>query len=248
MNLFFSSIYLAWADTRARYKKSVLGPLWLTLTSLIGVLGLSIVWSNLLQEDQKSFIPSLSIGLMTWQMISGILNDAPGSFIRFAHIIRNIQMPLWFFTIRSISKHLINFIHNLIIPIGVIWYFDLPIQAISLLSLIGLALVMGNLYWITYVLGFIGSRFRDIEWAIQSMIPLLFFISPVIFRPDRLPQALNIIWLNPLSYFIEAIRAPLLGQIPSMNTYIILVGMLLSGMLLMLIVKKRCAQRLPFWI
>ena len=96
MSLFLNAIYLAWSDTRARYSKSVLGPFWITLMNLIGVLGLSVVWSRLLHEDPKSFIPSVAIGLLVWQLISGVLVEAPPSFVRYAHIIRNVRVPLGF--------------------------------------------------------------------------------------------------------------------------------------------------------
>ena len=60
---------------------------------------------------------------------------------------------------------------------------------------------------------------------------MLFFISPVIYRADRLPMGLNLVWLNPLSYFIEAIRTPLLNNLPHANTYPVLLGMLTIGSL-----------------
>ena len=148
---------------------------------------------------------------------------------------------------RSLSRHIINFLHNLVIPIGVLWYFDMSISPQMLgPTLLGLVGVLCNLYWIIYVLGLLGARFRDIEWGVQAFVPLLFFISPVIFRPDRLPEGLNIIWWNPLSYFIEAMCAPVLGSMFPTYTYVVLGTLCVTGFVLILCLRG--AQRLVFWM
>ncbi len=71
MMLIQNAIYLAWADTKARYKKSVIGPFWATLANVFGVLGLGLVWGHLLNQDMNTFIPQLTVGLIVWQLIDG---------------------------------------------------------------------------------------------------------------------------------------------------------------------------------
>jgi ABC-type polysaccharide/polyol phosphate export permease len=58
------ALYFAWSDTKARYKRSVLGPFWLVLSTMVGVVGLGVIWSVLLKVDRREFIPSLTIGLI----------------------------------------------------------------------------------------------------------------------------------------------------------------------------------------
>lgn len=248
MSLVKNALHLAWMDVKARYKKSILGPFWMTFGNLIAVVGLGIVWSSLLGEDPKTFIPAISIGLILWQLLASTIGEGTSAFIRQASIIRNVAMPVWFFTIRAVARQIINFLHNLIIIVGVVWYFDLPVTSTTWLILPGILLVVLNLYWITYIIGVLGARFRDIEFLVNSFLPLLFFVSPVIFRADRLPAGLEIIWLNPLSYFIEIVRAPLLGNVPSINTYLIMIGFLIGGSLLTFWFDQRYAKRLAFWV
>lgn len=248
MSLLFNASYLAWSDTKARYKKSILGPFWLTLTNLIGILGLSLVWGTLLKEEMSTFVPSLTIGMIVWQLVAGTIGDAPTTFVRQASVIRNVAMPNWFFVVRGITKQVINFLHNIVIIVGVVVYYDFPLTATMLLSVVGLLLVILNLFWMTFLLGFLGARFRDIEWAITAILPLLFFVSPVIFKPDHLPEGLEIIWLNPLSYFIEVVRAPFLGVIPDMHTYIVMLSLLVSGGLLSLWLAVKKGKRVAYWV
>lgn len=248
MSLLHNAVYLAWADTKARYKKSVLGPFWPTLTNLLGVLGLSLVWASLLKENMSAFVPSLAVGLIVWQLISGVIVDGPGTFVRQSAMIRNVAIPAWFFVSRNLARHLINLLHNLVIIVGVMLYFQTPVNAYTWLVIPGFVLVVLNLFWMLYLLGLLGARFRDIEHLINGIVPMLFFISPVIYRADRLPIGLNIVWLNPLSYLIEAIRTPLLGHAPHENTYLVLVLMLLIGGTLTWWHQRAHGRQLAFWV
>lgn len=246
--LIINAVYLAWADTKARYKKSVLGPFWIVLTNLIGVIGLSVVWAQLFNQDIRQFAPTLAIGLIVWQLIAGVLGVAPGAFCREHHMIRNVALPIWFFAMRLLARHVINFAHNLVIVAGVVWYFDLPLSASTLMVVPALVLVIANLFWVIGLLGMLGARFRDIELAVQSVLPLLFFISPVMLRADRLSAGEAPIWGNPLSYFIEAVRAPLLGHVTHAHAFTVLLALLLCGGLLTWLLIRAQGRRVAFWV
>ena len=246
--LFSNAIFLAWADTKARYKKSVLGPFWIVLTNFIGVIGLSIIWASLFNLSLQEFAPTLAIGLIIWQLVSSCLMDAPSAFSREGRMIRNLSMPVWFFAFRLLAKHVITFLHNLVIVAGVIWYFQLPLGWGLLESLLVMVLVAANLFWLVCLLGLVGARFRDVELAVQSIMPLLFFITPVMFKADKLPNAQALIWANPFSYFVEGVRAPLLGHAAHTNTLLVLVGMLLTGGLTTVVAMKTTGRRIAFWV
>lgn len=248
MSLFKSAAYLAWSDTRARYKKSVLGPWWLTFGNVIGIVGLSLVWARLLNETMSSFIPSLTIGMVTWQLVAGAIGEAPTTFVRHASIIRNVVIPSWFFVARALFRQLINLLHNLVIIIGVLVVFHVHVGPVALLSVVGLALVIANLYWIIFLMAMLGARFRDIEYLTNSLLPLLFFVSPVVFRPNRISVSLRIIWLNPLSHFIEVVRAPLLGAPAPWFSYVVMIAMLVIGSSLTILLQRSRGRRLAFWI
>jgi ABC-type polysaccharide/polyol phosphate export permease len=248
MKLFQNSVYLAWADTKARYKKSILGPFWPVLTNLIGVLGLSVVWANLLHENMTTFVPSLTLGLIAWQLISGTLIDGPVTFYRQAGMIKNVAIPAWFFVLRLLARHTINMLHNVVIVISVMFFFKVQITWTTLLVIPGLILVLLNLFWMMFLLGMLGARFRDIEHLVNSAVPLLFFVSPVVYRINRLPANLNIVWFNPLSYFIEVVRAPVLGHVPGHNAYMIMIVLFITGSLTTWAYYKSYAKRLAFWV
>ena len=72
--------FIAASDLRARYRRSVLGPFWMTLGTAAGTLGLGLVWSELLRMERASFVPSLTCGLILWQLLSGCILESTTTY------------------------------------------------------------------------------------------------------------------------------------------------------------------------
>lgn len=240
--------FMARGDLRARYKRSVLGPLWLTLGTAIGTLGLGVVWSELFKMDRKHFVPALTSGLIMWQLLSGCIVEATTTYWRQAAIIRNISVPLSIHPIQLVVKHLINFAHNLPVFIIVVILFDVPVTIYTLLAIPCLILIAANLLWIALLFSMLGARFRDLEYLVAAVMPMLMFLSPVFYRPNYLPISEGIIWLNPFSHLIELVRYPLLGSAPP--AFVVLTNVLfyVLGWLLTLYAFNAKRDRIAYWV
>lgn len=75
------------SDAKARYKRSRLGPFWLTLGAAIGVDGLGFAWNTLFKMDRAEFIPLLTAGLILWQFIAGVITESTTVFVASAQLI-----------------------------------------------------------------------------------------------------------------------------------------------------------------
>jgi len=169
------AFHFAWSDTKARYRRSLLGPMWLVLTTAIGVAGLGFLWSTLFKVDKAVFVPSLTVGIVVWQLISGCIIEGSTIFVRQANIIRNIKTPYIIFPIYLLIRQLINFTHNLVIVVLVLIIFPPASMGVQQLLLIpGLFLLVGNLFWVVTLIGLLSARFRDLEQFIVAIMPLLF--------------------------------------------------------------------------
>lgn len=240
--------FIAISDLQARYKRSVLGPIWLTIGTAAGSVGLGVLWSELLKIEAKSFIPSLTLGLILWQLISGIVSESAILFGRQASIIRNIKLPLGIHPFQLVFKHVINLLHNVPIFLILIIVFNLKISAVNLLFIPGLFLLILNLIWISFFISIVGARFRDMEFIVSAILPLLMFISPVFYRPNYIPFSEVIIWFNPLSHLIEIVRSPLLGSAAPNFVIYTNVGMLLFGGGFTLWLFNKKLNRIAFWV
>ena len=240
--------YMAWSDIRARYKRSILGPFWITLSTAIGVIGLGFIWSELFHMDRASFIPMLTIGLILWQFMSACITESTSVFTRQANIIRNLNLPLSLHPAQLVLRHLINLAHNfpLFIIVALILGGKFDLQ--SLLFIPSLLLVVCNLFWMSLMIGTLGARFRDLEYLIAMVMPLVMFLSPVMYRPNALPTLGKYMWFNPLADMIEIIRYPLLGQPTPAFIYLINLGMLVIGGGLSFALFNAKRNRLSFWV
>lgn len=242
------AFHFAWGDTKARYRRSVLGPLWIVLGTAIGVAGLGYLWSAILNVEPSTLVPSLTMGLVIWQLLTGVIVEAASTFPRHAQIIRNIQTPYTIFPTQLLMRHLINFAHNFIVVALVMAIYVRDLSWTQMLFLPNLCLVCINLIWISLLIALLGARFRDLELLIASIMPMLFFLSPVIYRPEHLQVEGWILLINPLAYFIEAIRDPLIGMVPGWHIYAGLVGMAVCGCTLTLWLFSKRYGRIAFWV
>ena len=102
-------------DIRQRYRRSSLGPFWLTISMgvLIGALGL--VFGNLFATPMKEFLPFLTIGLILWTLITTVLNEGCTGFTAAEAMIKQISLPLFTHILRVLWRNLIICAHNLAI-------------------------------------------------------------------------------------------------------------------------------------
>lgn len=240
--------YFAWGDTRARYRRSILGPFWIVLSTAVSVAGLGFLWSILLKEDASRLVPSLTIGLIIWQFISGCILEASSTFIRNAHFIRNMLVPYFIFPMHLIMRQVINLVHNLLVAIVVFMFFPPHLGFAQWLIVPGILLVLGNLCWIVLLLAIFGARFRDIEQIIGAAMPLFFFLSPIIYRSDQLGSYENIAWLNPFSYLLSLIRDPIIGITPPAFVYELALGSILIGGIVTLYQFGKRRGQIAFWV
>ena len=241
-------LYMAWSDVRARYKRSVLGPFWITISTAIGVVGMGFIWSELFHMERAVFIPLLTIGLILWQFISACITESTSIFYRQAHIIRNHNLPISIHPAQLLLRQLINLAHNIPLFFVVALLLGGKFDWQSLMCIPGLLLVVLNLYWISLMIGTLGARFRDLEYLITMVMPLLMFLSPVMYRPNALPTFGKYMWLNPITDMIEIIRYPLLGQPTPDFVYIVNIAMLLVGGSVTALLFNAKRNRIAFWV
>lgn len=242
------SLYFAWSDTKARYGRSILGPFWLVLSSAISIVGLGYLWSILFHQTPQQLIPSLTAGLIMWQFVSSSIIESPATFIRNAHYIRNMVLPYVNFINHQLCRQLINLAHNLILVIAVLIIYPPNLSSTQLLVIPGMTLVILNLMWMNIVIAIIGARFRDLEQIISAVMPLLFFITPIIFHYKQLTIGQQLIWLNPFSYFITLVRDPIIGFTPPLFVYTTSLTILILGWLIAIYLLGKNKRLIPFWI
>lgn len=220
---------LAWHDVVSRYRGSILGPFWITLSMGLMVGGIGFLYANLFKIPVHDFIPYVAIGIVFWGLISNVIVEGCGAFVGASGMLSQTSLPMMTFIWRTVLRNVINLAHHLVIIVGVLVIYDHWRQANAPLALVGVVLVMLNLGWICLATAMASARFRDIPQIVASITQFAMFMTPVFWLPGGRLVNHAILLLNPFHHMLEAVRAPLLGQAPSANTYLVLGAMALIG-------------------
>src|SRR5438105_2655551 len=220
---------LAWQDIRLRYRGSMLGPFWLTISTLVMVGAMGVIYSQLFRMDMSTYLPFLALGLIAWQLLSTTITEGCDTFLREAAVIQQVPMPFSIQAYRNVCRNFIVFAHNLVIvPIGLV-VFAIPFDWYVLEIIPGFVLLAINGLWISILLGLVSTRFRDVPPIVASVLQILFFMTPIIWPAEMLGRYQAIATYNPLFAAVDVVRAPLLGVATAETSWIILLLMTVLG-------------------
>lgn len=235
-------------DVRQRYRRSTLGPFWITLSLAVMVFALGLLYGQIFGQNLQVYLPFIAIGFIVWSLISSLILKGCETFISSAGMIRQLNAPLSIYAFREVWSAVISFAHNIWIFFAVAWWFDLQFSWSMLLSIPALLLILFNGFWIAILFGLLSARFRDIPLIIASIVQVVFFITPVIWRPEMLPERTLLLVLNPLYHMVEIIRAPLLGGVPSLENWYAVITISILGAAITFVFYSTYRWRIPYWL
>lgn len=241
---------LGWQDVRQRYRRSALGPFWLTISMgvMIGTIG--IVFGQIFKSPMTEFLPFLAAGMILWSFISSVISEGCTGFIAAEKIIKQLSIPLFVHILRMIWRNILILAHNIVIFPLVLLAVGKPLSWTALISIPGLLLVIVNLSWIALILGVICTRYRDLPQIVGSILQILFYLTPIMWMPNLLPEhaGLYLLDLNPVYHLLEVIRSPLLGQLPTATNWTVSLTLAFAGWVMALVVYGRYKRRIAYWL
>lgn len=242
-------LLLASQDIKQRYRRSTLGPFWLTISTAVTVYTMGFLYGHLFHVDLKSYLPHLATSIVCWSLLSSLINESTNVFIDAEAYLKNFSLPYSLYLFRLLSRNYIIFFHNLLALLPL--YFVFPgflnwkiIFLIPALFIIWLCLLVYGM-----IFGFLGARYRDFSQIMQSVMQIAFYMSPVMWMPESLPAKYQwLVWANPFYQVLEILREPLMGNFIPWDAWasVLLIGIL--GLMLGGSAFARYKSRLIFWI
>ena len=234
LNASFPRIGLAWSlashDVVSRYRGSILGPFWITLSMGLIVLGIGFLWGELFRVSIHDFIPFVAFGIVFFGTISGTINEGCDTFVQAAGMLSQTSLPMFTFVWRTVFRNLINLGHHLVIVLAVLVNIGFWRSANYPVAALGIVLMVVNVAWLSMLVAIVSARFRDIPQIVASITQAAALMTPVFWLPDRIsPEHRAILDLNPFYHLLQAIRAPLMGVGVAPHTYLILALMAALG-------------------
>ena len=240
---------LGWQEIKRRYRRTVIGPFWTTLSLGFFIFALGTVWARLWNQDPKTFLPFLCAGMLPWAMVSTMMIEGCQTFISGAEVIKQLRFPYTILSCTVVWRNVIVFLHNLLIFVAVGLYVGVPVTSATLLVVPGLALVCLNGVWAATLLGLLCARFRDIQQVVSSILQVALFITPIFFEAKQLgPQFARFVDFNPLFHYVDIVRSPLLGRWPAAWSWWATLSGTAAGWGITLWMFSRFRRRVPYWL
>jgi lipopolysaccharide transport system permease protein len=243
------ALALGWLDIRLRYRGSMLGPFWLTISTGVMVGSLGVLYSTLFKIDLREYLPFLALSQVLWGFLAGLVSESCTVFTEAEGVIRSVRMPFFVFSLRALIRNTIALGHNIVVIVVVFAVFAMWPHAGALMALPGLLLWAVDALALTLILGAFCARFRDIQPIVNSVMQIAFFLTPVIWKPSQLgARGIANLAFNPFFDLLEIVRGPILGSRLAATTWL---GALVYSAVLCSIAWAffvRARGRVTFWI
>jgi lipopolysaccharide transport system permease protein len=239
---------LGWLDIRLRYRGSLLGPLWLTLSTGIMVGALGFLYARIFHIDVENYLPYLALSIVLWGFLATVVGESCTAFTESEGIVRSVRMPFFLFAVRLLIRNALVLAHNVLVIVVVDVVFKVWPGWHAILAVPGLLLWAVNALALVLLLGTFCARFRDIPPIVASVMQIAFFVSPIIWSKDQLGSAQWVLPYNPFFGLLEIVRAPLLGASPGATIWLaaVLYSIVLWALAWGLFTRAR--GRIAFWL
>jgi ABC-type polysaccharide/polyol phosphate export permease len=242
-------LYLGIHDVKLRYRRSVIGPWWVTISTLVLVIALGFLWSKLFNTEISSYMPFFTIGYIFWIFFLNQTTDSLIGFIQFSEIIKQIKLPYPIFLIRILLRNIVALFHNFVVMFLVIFIVGEGLNLNFFWFFPAFILILITLIPYSIILAFLATRFRDLNPAIMSIMQILFFFTPIIWQPNILPDRYFFaLEFNPIFHALELVRNPLLGNVTPIHSYYMVMILSLILWLVSILMLARYKNKLAFWI
>jgi lipopolysaccharide transport system permease protein len=241
-------LHLGWTEVKQRYRRSVIGPWWISLSMLIFILMMGIVFSRLFHQSLSEYVPFFTAGFLFWSFISSSVIEAAEIFKSNGTFIKQINLPFHLYVFKHLVRQVICLMHNAVVYFLVCVFFKLNPGLVSFFVIPGFLLLLLNVYWICFLIAIICARFRDMVPIITSCVQVAFFVTPISWMPRLLDQNPAVLKFNPFAHLLDIVRSPLLGLVPSVSSCVVSGCMAIGGIAISFFIFSKVRARIVYWV
>jgi ABC-type polysaccharide/polyol phosphate export permease len=201
-------------EIKARYKMAIFGFLWIILNPLLQMVVMGFIFQHFVAVKTANYFEFLFPGLLAWNFFSYTVTKNTPMYVNERALIQKAKFPREAIVLSVVLSNLLNFLIALVLFVlweaivvrELHWYrwWLLPGIVVWLATLAsGMSLLFSSL----------NVKWRDVGFAVQAIMPLWFYATPVIYSLDLLPNWLSRwIYLNPMTAVMEMLRWTTLGM------------------------------------
>lgn len=241
-------------DIQKRYIRSGLGVLWIGISYALFLLVYVLIFGRLAADELPGRVCYIASGFLVWNFMSSAMGEGVNLFIGNANWIKAARMPYTVFAFQNTLRLSFHFAFAIVVTIAVVLWFRAaihPHQTMLTLGsmLIALVLMVISAFWISIFFGIIALRYRDFVHFMNSALRIGFLVTPVLWEGGRLGRVGAIVaTYNPITYYIELIRRPLLDGYVPWHAWGLVLGITTLGFVIAIGCLSIFYKKLVFWL
>lgn len=206
-------------DFVAKYKQTILGPIWFVIQPLLTTLMFVVVFGNIagIPTDGIPQVLFYMTGIVGWNYFSTCLNDTSQTFIKNASIFGKVYFPRLAMPISIVISNLVSFVIQFVFLLFFLAYFMLkgshvtPGIGVLLIPFLVL-LIAGMGLGFGIIISSLTTKYRDLVHLVTFGVTLWMYATPVIYPLSRIPEKYKmLVMANPMTSIVETFKTVLLG-------------------------------------
>lgn len=231
-------------EIKSKYKNTTLGFLWIFVNPLLQMLVIGFIFKFFIPIDVDNYFLFLFTGILPWNFFSYSITQATSSIVNERDLVKKSNLNREIIVLSIVLSNMFHFLASLFLLV----VFLIISELFSETSAFGL---------IQYVFSFIGAipylvwillltaslallfsamnvKFRDLNFIVRSLVPLWFYITPITYSLNLLPNNLRMfLYLNPITPIIEGFHSILAGA-PVASKELVVIHVLIMLLLLLI--------------
>ena len=214
--IFDLTLILTRKEMQVRYKNNMLGYLWSILQPLSFALVYFVAFKVFMRFEMENYTLYLLTGMFPWQWFANSVNEASNTFITNASIIKKINFPRNLLIAATIIKDAIHFAFCIPVIILFCFIYESPVS-VSWLYGIPILMILQTIltYGLSLFISTVNLFFRDLERLVNILITFLFFLTPIVYNIEMVPEKYKyLLAFNPMAFLMNSWRSLFLsGQL-----------------------------------
>jgi len=208
---------LAQEDIDDQHRRTTLGPIWMMLNYLIYIGTFLLVCGG---HGAPNFVAYMSVGMLVFMYLQDVMTRSVTLFRQEKAFIAGTTMPLTVYVLRMAMQNIIRTGYAALGCFALLLLSGTPVTLNWLWSLLGIAEVLAVTIPAIILFALAGVFFPDMQFIITNIIRVGMFLTPIFWVTAPGPREFLSLY-NPLTYFINVIRTPMVSNTPAISALII---------------------------
>lgn len=239
---------LALEDLRDRYRRTILGLLWIIASFALFVVVKVLIFGQLAAVSTEEFGVFVTLGFGLWTYINAMVMDACTAYMHARPWILGTATPYPVFLLQAVYRNWLIFGLILLVMAAAMYWKPTPWRLQALTVIPALLVYLLTSLWLAAILAPLCARYRDLYHAVQTSMRLIFFATPILWMPEASGQLALIAHWNPLSHFVAIVRDPLMYNRIPLDSWIVVLAINACGLVVSVFVYALTRRRIAHWV